>query len=478
MNKLYNQSDFSKPARPQATAKASSLTNSQISKFLNDEKIKIDALLSCKQNSGLYLTKRKNGGTFTLRITIPNKGRMKISLGKYNANTNNQHHAAFKAREYVQKIKEGRDPLKEESDAREQAEMQRKKLETESITVGEFYHNEYRRYQNKKREGKEVLQRIKRNFDSLFSCKIKDIKHSQIREWEKSRILDNKHRDTIKADFSALNTMFNYAASTKIEEDEQSTFIERNPLIGFKLAEKTSAENDMDDSPSLATRRALTEQELECLHNGLDRFTKKRKAERRNSRKHGKPDLKDFEQLTYPHWLVPFTLLMLNTGLRQGDMYGLVWHCSGQNRIDLDSKVIFGTPEKTRDNKDPAKIVFPISEELFEILSDWWRDSGFPVEGYVFPNTSGGRCDRQAHKNLWKSILKLGDFPTDIEMYSLRHNFISILVASGTPLLHIAKLVGHKSTYMIEKHYGHLCPQEAEKIVSDLSKKLSIKPKD
>jgi integrase len=43
-----------------------------------------------------------------------------------------------------------------------------------------------------------------------------------------------------------------------------------------------------------------------------------------------------------------------------------------------------------------------------------------------------------------------------IGLHQLRHTFASLAVMNGTPLMVIANALGHTSTRMVEKHYGHL----------------------
>jgi len=40
----------------------------------------------------------------------------------------------------------------------------------------------------------------------------------------------------------------------------------------------------------------------------------------------------------------------------------------------------------------------------------------------------------------------------------LRHTWASHAVMNGVPLLLVAKNLGHSTTRMVEKHYGHLAP--------------------
>ena len=45
-----------------------------------------------------------------------------------------------------------------------------------------------------------------------------------------------------------------------------------------------------------------------------------------------------------------------------------------------------------------------------------------------------------------------------INFHGLRHTWASHAVMNGMPLLVVAKNLGHTSTRMVEKHYGHLAP--------------------
>jgi integrase len=45
-----------------------------------------------------------------------------------------------------------------------------------------------------------------------------------------------------------------------------------------------------------------------------------------------------------------------------------------------------------------------------------------------------------------------------VGIHQLRHTWASLAVMNGTPLLVVAKNLGHADTRMVEKHYGHLAP--------------------
>jgi integrase len=45
-----------------------------------------------------------------------------------------------------------------------------------------------------------------------------------------------------------------------------------------------------------------------------------------------------------------------------------------------------------------------------------------------------------------------------ISFHGLRHTWASLAIMNGTPLMVVAKNLGHVDTKMVEKHYGHLAP--------------------
>jgi integrase len=115
-------------------------------------------------------------------------------------------------------------------------------------------------------------------------------------------------------------------------------------------------------------------------------------------------------------------------------------------------------------------------------MTVWHTQQGSPTDGLVFPSTAtkatsdkqvnGKPFDKQAHSKAWARVLTLGGVDPDLHFYSLRHHFISALVASGAPLLAVARLAGHKSATMIELHYGHLAKSAAADLMRAFSESL------
>jgi len=63
-----------------------------------------------------------------------------------------------------------------------------------------------------------------------------------------------------------------------------------------------------------------------------------------------------------------------------------------------------------------------------------------------------------------------------ITFHGLRHTWASIAMMNGMPPLIIARNLGHTSTRMVEKHYGHLAPSFIDDAIRSGAPKFGLKP--
>lgn len=63
---------------------------------------------------------------------------------------------------------------------------------------------------------------------------------------------------------------------------------------------------------------------------------------------------------------------------------------------------------------------------------------------------------RSALRRPWREIKQLGGLPSELDLYSLRHNFASQLVMAGVDLKAVQSLMGHSSIETTMRHYAHL----------------------
>lgn len=63
---------------------------------------------------------------------------------------------------------------------------------------------------------------------------------------------------------------------------------------------------------------------------------------------------------------------------------------------------------------------------------------------------------------------------TPLCFHELRHTYASMLVNRGVPLAYVAAQLGHKSTRMVERYYGHLAPTDMAKAIRKLTPKRHL----
>lgn len=336
----------------------------------------------------------------------------------------------------------------------EEKERQRQIEYAKSRTLGQYLQTHYKDHQARKKSGADTIAMIRRNFGHLFDVDMASLTKQHIHDWQDEREAKGRAYATIQRAYGALKTLLNTAVKT-------DGVISTNPLANVSLKER-NANNDNEERLKLereAERRALTAEEIEKLKLGLNLYAEEIRQQRRNSRAHGKAYLPCLDDVAYPHWFIPFCYVALYTGLRSGDIYSLTWG----NKLNIPFKQLRVTPNKTKHHSDPAQIIQPIPAPLHEIMAAWWKQNGKPQTGLVFPSDkTGGEISKGTHAHHWRKIVSLAGLDEHLVFYSLRHNFISTLIANNVPLFEVAALAGHKDTKMIEKHYGHLLPDKAK----------------
>jgi integrase len=75
----------------------------------------------------------------------------------------------------------------------------------------------------------------------------------------------------------------------------------------------------------------------------------------------------------------------------------------------------------------------------------------------MFVKADGQAWLRDYQKEPMTEACKLAEIKP-MGFHGLRHTWAAHAVMNGTPLIVVAKNLGHTSTKMVEKHYGHLAP--------------------
>jgi integrase len=137
-------------------------------------------------------------------------------------------------------------------------------------------------------------------------------------------------------------------------------------------------------------------------------------------------------------------LLALNTGLRRGELFGLLW-----DDVNLTAKLLIVRGDGTKSGQTR---VVNLNSEAVEILRAW-KPAPVTRDALVFPGRDGERDDL---KTAWQRLLKAADI-TRFRFHDLRHTFASKLVMAGVDLNTVRELLGHSDLKMTIR-YAHLAP--------------------
>ena len=162
----------------------------------------------------------------------------------------------------------------------------------------------------------------------------------------------------------------------------------------------------------------------------------------------------------------------LLTGARYGELTKVT--VSGYNR---EAQSLYFPAHITKNGK--ARHVFLTEEGIrfFDAVT-----AGRPADETLFLQPKAHRRGRKAVGGIWTKGDQ--DYPmrnactaagiSPLTFHELRHTAASTWIAAGMDLILVARQLGHSSTIMVEKHYGHLCPNAAAARFRALAPTLGI----
>jgi integrase len=144
--------------------------------------------------------------------------------------------------------------------------------------------------------------------------------------------------------------------------------------------------------------------------------------------------------------LRPLVQTALSTGCRYGEL--------GRLRVedlDLDAGTLH--IRRSKSGKDRHVILNDEGIALFTELT-----TGRRGDELILQRASGGGWGTSHQGVPVRLAVARARIEPPISIHGLRHTWASHAVMNGTPLLVVAKNLGHADTSMVEKHYGHLAP--------------------
>jgi site-specific recombinase XerD len=214
---------------------------------------------------------------------------------------------------------------------------------------------------------------------------------------------------TINNELAIIRAMLNFAVDCD--------YIEKNPASRIKM-QKT---NDSKKG------RVITEEEIALLLGGCERI------------KHGA-------------WFKEILLVLLNTGMRSGELINLTWDDIEPEGLLLIQEKVFWSPKSYERS-------IPINSTVQSILNSLReRNRGT----FVFTWKGGKIEDNKLRKKLVTLGRKVG-LPHITRIHDFRHTFASNLLMKGVDIPTVQALLGHRnwSTTMIYSHQTREHTREA-----------------
>lgn len=161
--------------------------------------------------------------------------------------------------------------------------------------------------------------------------------------------------------------------------------------------------------------------------------------------------------------------MALITGLRKGELLGLMWSDvdwqKGVLKVERQLQQAYWSsaelvPTKTRSGRRQIKLgkdglailgAHHQKQESQKIQAgDGWKENGM-----IFTTGVGTYIDQTKVSREFKHILRKNDLP-DIRFHDLRHTSISILLDIGTPVNTVQRRAGHSKASVTTDIYGHV----------------------
>ena len=311
------------------------------------------------------------------------------------------------------------------------------KKTAKKLLFGDFLTKEYEQWilQNHG-SGQKTLNMLRSRFAFLLLKAVEEITLKDIEKWRMDRQSAGVKAATINRCTASLRAVFSWAV--------KRSFIEENPLAKLELLKQ----HDSDEKV-----RYLTDEERKRLMLALDRReTEMREGRKRHNEQHAERGYELHPEFygEFTDHLKPMVLIALNTGIRQNNLFSLIW-----DDIDFEGRAMTLRASVTKSRKTHR---LPINSIVMKTLTAWRDQSKVTAPNtWVFPSPrGGGKFDNC--KKAWASLMRDAKIE-NFRWHDMRHDFASQLVMRGVDLNTVRELMCHASLAMTLR-YAHLAPKD------------------
>jgi len=341
------------------------------------------------------------------------------------------------ARDFLARLDRGEEPEKKKVDKK--------------IQLGEFIETYYRPWvETNRKTGKATIAMLCSSFQFLFNQPIEELRKYEIEEWRTKRQNEGTKAASINRLMTALKAVLNWGVDQEL--------LKFNPLNRVKPLQEIDSEE---------RTRYLSDNEVVRLMDALNareaRMISERNSHNKWLKERGKEPFPSYGEGEFVDYLKPMVIVALNTGMRRGNLFALVW-----GDVDFDNKVITLRDTKTKNSSKAQHI--RMNDTLTSALTVWFQQSAdISPDALVFPSTLKAGARMVSVRRSWGKVLKDAQIE-NCRWHDLRHDFASQLVMEGADLYAVSKALGHTNVKTTQR-YAHLSPETQLKVVELLDKK-------
>lgn len=257
---------------------------------------------------------------------------------------------------------------------------------------------------------------------------------------------------SIKKAYDAVNACFKHGTIQKT--------VASNPALGVTIPSKKLFPAKKIHFYTQEEAQRLCEQAMSCWGNGKRR---------------------------YP--LGAFVPLLINTGLRMGELLALKW----EDDIDLENNIItvhsnmalvrdrekekgYKLQEqdsvKTESGQDRS---IPLNDQAASALLDIRQVTGENI--YVMTTKNGTNITPRNIDRIFRRIATAAGFPEEkiYGIHSLRHTFATLLLSNGVEIKTVSELLGHSDITVTYNTYIHVIKEQKKKALDSIPTLLNTK---
>ncbi len=268
---------------------------------------------------------------------------------------------------------------------------------------------------------------------------VKKISRKHIFRWKETRFTEVESPTTVAVNMRTVRSFFSYLLKTER--------ISENPFDNVEIPKRLRRKEE--NIPELFS--ALYEYSRGEVSKPRQK-PKKKEKKRPNNKK------TDFEWFDDNTWFIHYTWIILNTGMRSGEVSILKWKRGNQDVGDDHSRSYAYISDDGshfviyfKRRRREVTIKPPVLESI-RILREIKKDNAI----YLFENPfSRDPYTTSTFGKLFKKLLTHLKLDTDHSPHSLRHGYGSYLLNNGATVYQVSRILGHSTKEITEMYYTH-----------------------